>query len=67
MSKTDVELALWRSRLLRADVRNGALQDACAIDRWNRDDGCGPSRIDPGFDPALKAAFEAVGLGDMLH
>lgn len=31
MSKKDVELALWRSRLLRANVRNGALQDACAI------------------------------------
>ena len=38
-----------------------------AIDRWNRDHGYGPARIDPGFDPALKAAFEAVGLGHMLH
>ena len=37
------------------------------IDRWNRDHGYGPARIDPGFDPALKAALEAVGLGDMLH
>ena len=35
------------------------------IDRWNRDHGYGPARIDPGFDPALKAAFEAVGLGDI--
>jgi len=37
------------------------------IDGWNRDHGYGPARIDPGFDPALKVAFEAVGLGDMLH
>lgn len=37
------------------------------IDRWNRDHGYGPARIDPGFDPALKAAFEAVELGDILH
>ena len=37
------------------------------IDRWNRDHGYGPARIDPGFDAALKAAFEAVGLGDMLY
>jgi hypothetical protein len=38
-----------------------------AIDRWNRDQGNGPARIDPGLYPALKTAFEAVGLGDMLH
>lgn len=37
------------------------------IDRWNQDHGYVPARIDPGFDPALKSAFEAVGLGDMLH
>jgi hypothetical protein len=37
------------------------------IDRWNRHHGYGPAGIDPGFDPALKAAFEAVELGDMLH
>jgi len=24
-------------------------------------------KIDPGFDPAMKAAFERMGLGDMLH
>jgi hypothetical protein len=34
------------------------------IDRWNRDHGYGPARIDPGFAPALKAAFEAVWLGN---
>ena len=28
------------------------------IDRWNRDHGYGLARIDPGFDLALKAAFE---------
>ena len=27
------------------------------IDRWNRDHGYGPARIDPGFDPALNAAI----------
>ena len=37
------------------------------IARWSRDHGYGPARIDPGFGPALKAAFEAVGLGDMIH
>jgi hypothetical protein len=36
------------------------------IDRWTREQGHGPARIDPGFDPALKAAFEAVRL-EMLH
>ena len=38
-----------------------------AIDSWNRADGYGPARIDPGFDPVMKAAFEALGLADMLH
>ena len=37
------------------------------IDSWNRDHGCSPARIYPGFDLALKAAFEAVALEDMLH
>ena len=31
MSKVAVELALWRSGLLRAKLARGALQDACAI------------------------------------
>lgn len=30
-------------------------------------DDYGPARIDPGFDPAMKAAFEGLGLADMLH
>lgn len=29
--KTVIELNLWRSRLLRAKLANGALQDACAV------------------------------------
>lgn len=29
--KTDIELALWRSGLLRERIANGAFQDACAI------------------------------------
>ena len=37
------------------------------VDAWNRAHGYGPARIDPGFDPAMKEAFEALGLGDMLH
>lgn len=37
------------------------------VDRWNRQYGYGSARIDPGFDPALKAAFEVMGLGEMLH
>ena len=37
------------------------------IDAWNRANGFGPARIDPGFNPAMKAAFEGLGLADMLH
>ena len=37
------------------------------IDAWNRAHGYGPVRIDPGFDPAMKAAFEGLGLAEMLH
>jgi hypothetical protein len=29
--KADIELALWRSGLLRKSIANGALQDACAV------------------------------------
>lgn len=42
----------------------GALRE---IERWNRDHGFGPARIDPSFGAALKAAFEAVGLAVMPH
>jgi len=37
------------------------------FDAWNRAHGYGPARIDPGFDPAMKAVFEGLGLADMLH
>lgn len=37
------------------------------IDRWNIAHGYGPARIDPGYDPAMKADFEAIGLADLLH
>ena len=37
------------------------------IDSWNRANGYGPARIDPGFGPAMKAAFERLGLADLLH
>ncbi len=38
-----------------------------AIDTWNRANGYGPTRIDPGFDPAMKAVFEGLWLNDLLH
>ena len=38
-----------------------------AIDAWNRAHGYCTAQIDPGFNPAMKAAFEALGLGEMLH
>jgi len=37
------------------------------IDAWNRSQRNRPARIDPGHDPAMKAAFEGLGLWDMLH
>ncbi len=37
------------------------------IDAWNRAHGYGPAGIDPGFDAAMKAGFEGLGLADMLH
>ena len=37
------------------------------IDAWNRAHGYCPAKVDPGFDPAMKAAFEVLGLAEMLH
>ena len=37
------------------------------IDAWNRAHGYGSARIDPGFDPAMTAVSEGLGLTDMLH
>ena len=37
------------------------------IDAWNRALGYGSAKIDPGYDPAMKTAFEGLGLADMLH
>lgn len=37
------------------------------IDAWNRAHGYGPARIDPGYDAAMRAAFETLGLQSMLH
>lgn len=34
---------------------------------WHTKNDGSPCRIDPGFDPAMTAAFESLGLGDMLH
>lgn len=41
-----------------------ALRD---LNSWNIKAGYGDAKIDPGFDPAMKAAFESLGLGDLLH
>ena len=37
------------------------------IDAWNREHGYGSAWIDPGFDPAMKTAFVALGLEEILH
>jgi hypothetical protein len=37
------------------------------IDAWNRAHGHGPAWIGPGYDPAMKAAFEALLLAETLH
>ena len=37
------------------------------FDTWCRAQGYGPARIDPGYDLAMKAAFEGLGLVDLLH
>ncbi|MCL5779200.1 hypothetical protein M1105_19745 [Limibaculum sp. FT325] len=37
------------------------------LDRWNREKGYGPARIDPGLRPELAEAFMRLGLLDMLH
>ena len=34
---------------------------------WNDEHGWGPMKIDPGLGPELQTAFEALGLGDLLH
>lgn len=37
------------------------------IGEWNVAAGYGPARIDPGFCPDMRAAFERLGLADLLH
>lgn len=37
------------------------------IDSWNIENGLGPARVDPGLDPAMKDAFQQIGLADLLH
>ena len=32
------------------------------VNAWNRAHGYGPAKIDPGFDPEMRAAFEGLGL-----
>ena len=41
--------------------------DLREIDACNRGNDYGSACIDPGFDPAMKAASEGLGLADMLH
>jgi len=52
--------------LKEAASPRGFADELREIDAWNRANGYGPARIDPGFDPAMKVAFEALGLEDML-
>jgi hypothetical protein len=37
------------------------------LDAWSRANGYGPAKIDPGYDSAMKAAFEGLGLTDLQH
>jgi hypothetical protein len=37
------------------------------IDAWNVSQGHGNARVDPGFSADMKAAFERIGLADLLH
>ena len=37
------------------------------IDTWYRAHGYGPALIDPGLDPAMRVAFEGLGLAGMLQ
>lgn len=41
-----------------------ALRD---MHEWNVKQGWGGAYIDPGFDPAMKTAFEQMGLAELLH
>lgn len=34
---------------------------------WNVRQGHGGAHIDPGFSPDMKAAFERIGLAELLH
>lgn len=38
-----------------------------ALSRWEAEQGRSPARIDPGLQPAMREAFEALGLADLLH
>lgn len=40
------------------------LREMCA---WQMANGFNEVKIDPGFDPEMRAAFERLHLGDMLH
>ena len=37
------------------------------IDAWNQAQGYGPAKIDPGFGLAMRAAFDSLGLAEMIH
>ena len=66
-----VEVTLRGARAERHEKEAASPEEFVAelreIDACNRAHGFGPARIDPGFDPAMKAAFVALGLGEMLR
>jgi hypothetical protein len=43
------------------------LDELRAIVAWDLERGYKHPRIDPGLDPAMSAAFVAIGAGDLLH
>ena len=53
--------------LKKAESPEDFVTELREIDAWNRAQGYGLAPIDPGYDPAMKVAFEVPGLGDMLH
>ena len=53
--------------LLEAEAPGEFVAALRQIGDWNRAHGYGPARIDPGYDPDMKAAFGALGLADLLH
>jgi len=50
-----------------ADTVEEFVEELKAIKKWNDDNGYRFLGIDPGCGKALKARFQAIGLGELLH